>query len=239
MFGRDEGFYYRASGIDLTRTLDESFDTGWHMGWRLFAEQQRTAAVKTDFAVNGADFPANLVAQRGGYAGASAVFQDQHGLDPKGPASLDGASIGERDRSRRFSVRSRGARSDGIARARAAGGRAYGVGRRIGEPAHCAAAMVSGRLADHSRPEPGHGAERQRVLDGAGRVGKNDAGFRPTIFGDLGWVGDRTKLREVGRPMSGVGVGVSLLDGLFRFDVARGLYPRKQLRVDLYLESKF
>jgi hypothetical protein len=39
--------------------------------------------------------------------------------------------------------------------------------------------------------------------------------------------------------MSGVGTGVSFLDGLFRFDVARGLYPRKQFRVDLYLESKF
>ena len=51
--------------------------------------------------------------------------------------------------------------------------------------------------------------------------------------------GDRTKLRDVGRPMSGVGAGVSFLDGLFRFDVARGLYPRKQFRVDLYLESKF
>jgi len=39
--------------------------------------------------------------------------------------------------------------------------------------------------------------------------------------------------------MSGVGAGVSFLDGLFRFDVARGIYPRKQFRVDLYLEAKF
>jgi hypothetical protein len=46
-------------------------------------------------------------------------------------------------------------------------------------------------------------------------------------------------MTKVGRPLSGVGAGVSFLDGLFRFDVARGLYPRKQFRVDLYLESKF
>jgi len=39
--------------------------------------------------------------------------------------------------------------------------------------------------------------------------------------------------------VSGVGAGVSFLDGLFRFDVARGVYPRKQFRVDLSLESKF
>jgi hypothetical protein len=41
------------------------------------------------------------------------------------------------------------------------------------------------------------------------------------------------------KPMSGVGAGVSFLDGMFRFDVARGIYPRKQFRVDLYLESMF
>jgi hypothetical protein len=40
-------------------------------------------------------------------------------------------------------------------------------------------------------------------------------------------------------PMSGVGTGLSFMDGLFRFDVARGIYPRKQFRVDLYLEAKF
>jgi hemolysin activation/secretion protein len=70
-------------------------------------------------------------------------------------------------------------------------------------------------------------------------LGANDAGMRPTVFGDLGWTGDRTKMSQVGRPLSGVGAGVSFLDGLFRFDVARGIYPAKQFRVDLYLESKF
>jgi hemolysin activation/secretion protein len=70
-------------------------------------------------------------------------------------------------------------------------------------------------------------------------LGSNDASFRPTVFGDLGWVGDRSKISNVGRPMSGVGAGVSFLDGLFRFDVARGIFPRKQYRADLYLEAKF
>ena len=63
--------------------------------------------------------------------------------------------------------------------------------------------------------------------------------MRPTVFADLGWVGDRAKIGDVVRPMSGVGAGVSFLDGLFRFDVARGIYPRKQFRVDLNLEAKF
>ena len=70
-------------------------------------------------------------------------------------------------------------------------------------------------------------------------LGSNNPGVRPAIFADLGWVGDRTKMGDIVRPMSGAGAGVSFLDGLFRFDVARGIYPRKQFRVDLYLEAKF
>jgi hypothetical protein len=62
---------------------------------------------------------------------------------------------------------------------------------------------------------------------------------RPTIFADLGWAGDRARVREVGRPMSGVGVGASLLDGLVRFDVARGIYPGKGFRVESYVEARF
>ena len=63
--------------------------------------------------------------------------------------------------------------------------------------------------------------------------------IRPIAFGDLGWVGDRTRIADVGRPMSGVGVGASVLDGLIRADLARGLYPQRRLRLDMYVEAKF
>jgi hypothetical protein len=39
--------------------------------------------------------------------------------------------------------------------------------------------------------------------------------------------------------MSGAGVGISLIDGLVRADLARGIYPSKRFRFDLYLESRF
>ena len=55
----------------------------------------------------------------------------------------------------------------------------------------------------------------------------------------VGWTGDRSTWRDVGRPLSGVGVGFSALDGLIRFDVARGLYPRKQTRLSFYLGAPF
>jgi hypothetical protein len=72
-------------------------------------------------------------------------------------------------------------------------------------------------------------------------LGRDMGGWRPVVFGDLGWVGDRRDLFEnrIGRPMSGVGAGASVMDGLIRFDVSRGLYPRKQWRVDMYVEARF
>ena len=61
------------------------------------------------------------------------------------------------------------------------------------------------------------------------------------MFADIGWTGNRDSLykNQIGRPMSGVGIGSSIMDGLFRFDVARGLYPQKRWRVDMYVEARF
>jgi hypothetical protein len=62
---------------------------------------------------------------------------------------------------------------------------------------------------------------------------------RPAVFYDLGWAGPRADFAHRGRPLSGAGVGVSLLDGLVRIDVARGIWPEKRWRADLYLEARF
>src|SRR5918992_4641990 len=47
LWGRDEGLYYRATGAELAG----SGDRGVHFDWRLFAEQQRTAALETQFSL--------------------------------------------------------------------------------------------------------------------------------------------------------------------------------------------
>jgi hemolysin activation/secretion protein len=70
-------------------------------------------------------------------------------------------------------------------------------------------------------------------------LGTGQAARRQVIFGDLGWAGDRTRLAEIGRPMSGVGVGWSFLDGVIRFDVSKGLYPAKAVRLDAYFDARF
>jgi hypothetical protein len=46
-------------------------------------------------------------------------------------------------------------------------------------------------------------------------------------------------MREVGRPLSGIGIGASLMDGLIRGDLSRGIHPRERFRFDLYLEARF
>ena len=38
-------------------------------------------------------------------------------------------------------------------------------------------------------------------------IGRTIQGTRPVLFGDVGWVGDRTRMRDIGRPLSGVGAG--------------------------------
>jgi hypothetical protein len=237
MFGRDEGFYYRATGAEIGGASDASLGGGTHVEWRGFVEQQRNAAVNTDFALSGGAFPANLVARKATYAGFGTRFTDTYGLDPNGFRLFTDLRL---EVANGDSLYGRGAldltASRGFGRVAAAltasGGSSLG-----GVPAQRlwylgGSQTVRGQSPDTS--QSGNAFWLSRL-----EIGSTNAGVRPSLFGDIGWVGDRTKMSEIGRPLSGVGAGVSFLDGLFRFDVARGLYPRKQFRVDLYLESKF
>ena len=92
-----------------------------------------------------------------------------------------------------------------------------------------------------------HTVRGQRAGAAAGTaywLGRAELGFgipaaRPTLFADFGWAGDRDRWREVGKPLSGVGVGGSFVDGMIRFDVARGVYPEKRWSANLYVEARF
>jgi len=237
MFGRDEGFYYRASGIEIGGGRDASFGGGTRIEWRGFVENERNAAVHTNFAVNGSDFPANLMAQRATYTGFGAKLSNTYGLDPNGFRVFTDARV---EVASGDSLYGRGALDltmtqgfDRFATALTVAG-----GSSIGSlPAQRLWYLGGSQTVRGQSPDPtqsGNAFWLSRL-----EIGTRDVGARPTIFGDLGWTGDRNKLTQNVHPMSGVGAGVSFLDGLFRFDVARGLYPRKQFRVDLYLEAKF
>jgi hypothetical protein len=70
-------------------------------------------------------------------------------------------------------------------------------------------------------------------------LGSSFVGARPVVFADLGWAGDRHDWSSRIHPMSGAGVGASFMDGLVRFDLAKGIYPEKKVRASLYVESRF
>jgi hypothetical protein len=59
------------------------------------------------------------------------------------------------------------------------------------------------------------------------------------VFADAGWAGGQGRdLTTTAGVQRGVGAGLSILDGFLRVDLARGLAPRKQWRLDLYLDAR-
>jgi hemolysin activation/secretion protein len=70
-------------------------------------------------------------------------------------------------------------------------------------------------------------------------IGSRSVGFRKIVFADLGWAGDRNSFSHPGRPLSGAGIGASFMDGLIRLDLAKGIYPEKSVRANLYVEARF
>jgi len=235
LFGRDEGFYYRASGAELEWVREH----GARLSWRLFAERQRTAAVEIERALGPAFIP-NLVARTGQYAGVASRFIYSTGLDPNGFRMFTDLRMESAVSDSASAVYGRGALDltftqgfGGIASALTlSGGSSAGPLPAQRQWYLGGAHTVRGQRADTSQSGNAYWLGRLEL-------GTAVQGIRPVVFGDIGWVGARAAWKDAGRPMSGVGVGASALDGLIRFDVARGLFPQKRTRVYLYLDAKF
>ena len=233
VFGRDEGFYYRATGADLRWTTN----TVAHLDWRMFGEQERKALQRTNDSFAGG-FEPNIDAANGGFAGVGVHWLAVTGADPRGLRTVSDVRL---EMATGSSLYSRGA---------------FDVTLSTVLPRYLVAAVtVSGGTSAGQLP-----AQRRWFLGGSETVrgenpdtaqsgnafwmsraelGTDLGGYRLTTFGDIGWVGDRSAWASVVRPMRGVGVGLSMLDGLVRFDVARGLYPLRQTRVAAYLDARF
>ena len=239
LFGRDEGFYYRASGLEIGSSPDEP--SGSALTWSLFAEQERTALQRTTLSLarvfHGSVFEPNFTAHRAIYGGARTRYIATYGLDPQGFRLFsDGrleaayADTGAYGRAA-FDITA----SHGIGNGAAA--LTLGAGSSVGFlPAQRNWYLGGSQTVRGQRPgrEAGDAfwLARAEVARGVGVI-------RPVIFADLGWAGDRRNWQSIGVPMSGVGAGTSILDGLIRFDVARGINPERQWRVDTYIEARF
>lgn len=236
-FGRDEGFYYRTWGAELKGQKDY----GMFNSWRLFAEQQLDATVQTEFSIaHPGGVKGNLTnidAVNGKIVGLAVGHHSSFGLDPHGfraltDIKLEGA-VGTFDYSR-GSVQTT---------------LSHGLGRSVDGALTLGGGTSGGHLPIQKQFFLGgvQTVRGQRAGAAIGdsfwmtsvELGTGWPGFRKIVFGDLGWAGPRTSFSNPGRPLSGAGVGASFMDGLIRIDVAKGIYPEKAIRTNLYVEARF
>ncbi|MGH7679991.1 MAG: ShlB/FhaC/HecB family hemolysin secretion/activation protein [Gemmatimonadaceae bacterium] len=234
LFGRDEGFYYRAVGVELGGRTER----GTPFEWRYFAERQTPARPETDFSLAGDLAMPNIGARAGWIGGTALRVKPAYGSNPNGfrvfsDLRLEAATTGDSTYARgALDLTLTGAAGKLVGALTLSGGSSMGL-------------LPSQRRWYLGGTHSIRGESPDTVQSGnaywmtRGELSRTVYGMRPVLFADFGWVGDRTRLSDVGRPLSGAGTGISLLDGLIRFDVARGIHPRRQWRVDLYVDALF
>lgn len=236
LYARDEGFYHRTWGAELA--AERSLPGG--LEWRLFAEQQWNAPVESEWSLFGGAhddrFLPNVAADKGWLYGTGLRWRASRGLDPQGwrataDLRLEGAT-GEFEYGRYF-LETTLSRGFGPLAASLTGA----AGSTSGEVPAQRNFFLGG--SQSVRGQTAGTAVGEAFWLGRAELGTNVAAYRTVIFGDLGWAGARTDWNRIGRPMAGVGAGVSFLDGMIRIDLARGVHPKWQTRLDLYLEARF
>lgn len=237
LYGRDEGFYYRSIGVSLR---EERQQRRGALEYSLFLERQWSAGdsnvVNTfSFArlLGGRHFGLNIPAEPGSYAGARATLsrvlvEHPYGLRITGISRVE-AATGTFEYLRGSLETTV---SDNIGRA------AVALTGSIGSSA--------GRLPSQRQYQLGGLRTIRGELPGTqggdaywftrAELGTRQGAFRPVVFYDIGWAGSRKSFSS-GRAQQGAGVGLGLLDGLLRFDIARGIFPFKGWRSDFYLEA--
>lgn len=236
LYGRDEGFYYRAMGASLGEHREQRKGS---LDYRLFIERQWTAGdtgvVNTfSFARAFGDrrFAPNIIAEPSTFTGVDLTW------------------------ARTLLDQPRGWRLVGITRAEAATGTfeyargslettvSHGLGRRASFALTGSAGSSAGRLPIQRNWFLGGLRTVRGQFPGTqngnafwysrAELGTRQGFARPIVFYDMGWAGSRSAFGQ-GMMQRGAGVGFGFLDGLLRVDFARGLNPAKRWRTDIYL----
>jgi hemolysin secretion/activation protein ShlB/FhaC/HecB len=237
LFGRDEGFYYRTWGAELKGQKDH----GILNSWRLFGEQHFDAAVHTEFSIahpGGVKGDlTNINALNGSIVGLAIGHHSSYGLDPHGFRALTDVKL--EGGAGTFDY-SRGSLQTTLSR---------GLGRSLDGALTLGGGTSGGQLPIQKqfflggvqtvRGQRAGAAIGDAFWMASAEVGTSNVGIRKIVFADLGWAGSRTNFSHPGRPLSGAGVGASFMDGLIRIDVAKGIYPEKAVRANLYVEARF
>ncbi|HET7228534.1 MAG TPA: hypothetical protein VFJ16_00895 [Longimicrobium sp.] len=235
LWGRDNGDYFRATGVELRGSPPRAERT-W-MEWRLFGEHQHPVDTETDITLRGAfsgfDFRPNMAADRADQFGAALTVRPIVGaafLGVEWGAELGIEGQAGTYRFARPSLGVRGALPLGplSAAVEAAAGTSFGDVPaqglwRLGGP---------GTLRGYD----GSTAAGQAFWRGRGEVGRRNGAARVTLFTDVGWAGNRDAL-TIQHPLWSAGAGFSVLDGLFRVDLARALRQPTGWRLELYMDG--
>ena len=257
LFGRDDGEYFRATGLDLTLVPGDAARPDRRL--RLYAERHTPVARATRFALvpwaqGDQAFRDNLSADAIDEFGAELGWSPWWGAGVGASGfGLDLYAQGATTRWERFdAVPIDSDPTDTYARAR--------LTLRGALP-------LSGRwklglegAAGHSWGQPALPVQRQWVLGGPatlrgyagtaaigptmGRarveLGRGSEGAALMFFGDAGWAGDAAAFTG-DDVLWAVGIGGSVLEGLLRADLSRGLtnVPARQWRLDLYVDGLF
>jgi hypothetical protein len=237
LYGRDEGFYYRTLGASLSEQRE--FRHG-ALEYRVFIERQSNAgdsSVVNTFSLAKAfansRFRENIISEPASITGVAASWLRAFGTDPTGfrltTATRFEAGTGTFEYAK-GSLEGTATKVIGRVAAALTGSVGSSAGRLPVQRL-----WYMGGLRTVRGQIPGTQAGNTYWLTRA-ELGTAGGAFRPVAFFDVGWAGSRTGVGKT-QPQRGAGVGMGFLDGLIRLDVARGIYPNKKWRTDLYFES--
>jgi hypothetical protein len=236
LLGRDEGEYYRATGASLTLAPPPTRRRSWEL--RGYAERHNDVERNTHIALprvwNDSIFRPNITADEATQYGAALSFGPWWGTDPFaaqfGIDMLVQAEAGDYEH-----VRGRLAlRGAAPLTARIRVGAEAAVGTATGDvPVQRLFFLGGASTLRGYEPSTLTGSSMARGrLEVARAFGWGNA----ALFSDWGWAGDRNDF-DFAHARWALGAGFSLLDGLIRFDVARGMREPRRWRLDLHLDS--
>jgi len=236
--GRDDGDYYRTTGVRLDVQPPET-SRPW-LRASLWAERQDAVERETDFSLphlfSGDDFRPNVAANDADLLGATLVAAPWWGI------SAERLQAG-------LELFAQPVTGDyRFARARLTGRLVLPFGERTSIAAEAAAGTSWGELPIQYAWFIG-GPATLRGYDGATAIGPDMARARLevargrgtgalAVFADAGWAGERADFDSDDALLS-AGVGVSLLNGLVRLDLAHALREPRGWRLDARFDAPF
>ncbi len=237
LFGRDDGEYYRASGARIT--LEPASDRRASWTWTLYGEHQEGVERNTNVSLprlfdGGHAFRENIEGAQADQFGTRMTLRPYWGSERTGlqvgtEVSLQG-EVGD------FQF----VRADATLRT------AFSLTPKLRSAFEVAGGTSWGDVPAQRLWYLG-GSSSLRGYDGSAVLGTSFVRARAefarvypvvsvSVFGDAGWAGDRGDI-AVRDALFSVGVGGSVLDGLMRIDIARGLRDPTGWRLELYLDG--